>query len=150
MNAGKEQKVLALLRAWRKVAVVQGREQWRLVFTSGKPNKRHDVSRTGYSSQEHDCGYVAKNNRPRQAHFHCRWCGATRHADVNAARNLLRRRSDSAIGDVRRPKQAILGELVRRFSERYPRLKGEPPDPRLSNPYFKDWTVVVMSNAASG
>ena len=104
-----------------------------------------------YSSQEDSgCGYVAQNNRPRQAHFHCRWCGASRHADVNAAKVILNRRSDSAVGDVWRPKQAILGELVRRFSERFHRLRGEPPDPRLSNPHFGGWKAAVTSNARSG
>lgn len=104
-----------------------------------------------YSSQEDSsCGYVAKNNRPRQEAFCCRWCGATRHADVNAARNLLRRRSDAAIGDVWRPKQAILGELVRRFTERYYRPRGGPPDPRLSNSYFGSWKAAVMLTGLNG
>ena len=48
MNPGKEAKVRRLLAAWRQVAVAPGREQWKLFFTSGHPNKRHDVSRTGY------------------------------------------------------------------------------------------------------
>ena len=97
-----------------------------------------------YSSQEDaSCGYVAKNNRPRQEVFCCRWCGAKRHADVNAARNLMVRRSDSAIGDAKRTRQAILGELVKRFSERFPRPKGWPSDPRLSNPYFAEWKASV-------
>lgn len=48
MNAGKEAKVRRLLLAWRHVAVLQRREQWRLVFQSGRPNKKHSVSRTGY------------------------------------------------------------------------------------------------------
>ena len=62
-----------------------------------------------YSSQaDAACGYVDKSNRPRQEVFCCRWCGLKRHADVNAARGILRRRSDAAIGDPRRPKQAIL------------------------------------------
>ena len=104
-----------------------------------------------YSSQAHtSCGYVDVKNRPRQAHFRCLWCGATRHADVNAARNLLRRRSDAVLGDCRRPKQAILGELVRRFSERFPRLKDWPPDPRRHNPYFRDWVGAVTSSVRPG
>lgn len=97
-----------------------------------------------YSSQEDaSCGYVAKNNRPQQEAFCCRWCGSKRHADVNAARNLLVRRSDSAIGDCRRTKQAILGELVTRFTQRNPRPSVWPPDPRLSNPYFSEWKASV-------
>ena len=96
-----------------------------------------------YSSQEHACGYVDAANRPSQSRFRCRWCGAHRHADVNAARNLLRRRSDAILGDVRRTKDAILGELVKRFTERHPQPKGWLPDPRRSNPYFRDWTKAV-------
>lgn len=96
-----------------------------------------------YSSQEDAaCGYPDKRNRPRQAAFCCRWCGSKRHADVNAARNLLRRRS-APTGDCRRPKQAILIDLVRQFNERLTRPKGRATDPRLSNPYFKDWAAAV-------
>ncbi len=97
-----------------------------------------------YSSQEDaSCGYVDTRNRPRQEHFCCRWCGVKRHADVNAARNLLRRRSDATFGDSRRRKAAILAELVSRFNERHPGPKGGPADPRLSNPYFREWKAQV-------
>lgn len=103
-----------------------------------------------YTSQEDSaCGYVDKLNRPRQATFCCRWCGSQRHADVNAARNILRRRSD-AIGDSRRPKQAILAELVRRFNERQTRPKGGATDPRLKNHYFRGWTPTVTLIELSG
>lgn len=101
-----------------------------------------------YTSQEDSaCGYVDKLNRPRQVAFCCRWCGSKRHADVNAARNIKSRRSAS-IGDSRRPKQAILAELVRRFSERMTRPKGGATDPRLKNPYFKGWTPKVTLSAS--
>ncbi len=97
-----------------------------------------------YSSQEDSvCGYIDKRNRPRQEAFICRWCGGQRHADVNAARNLLARRSGKTT-DSRRPKQAILEALVRQFNERFTRLKGGATDPRLSNPYFRDWKAQVM------
>ncbi len=101
-----------------------------------------------YTSQEDSaCGYVDKLNRPRQAAFCCRWCGSKRHADVNAARNILRRRSD-AIGDSQRPKQAILADLVRQFNERHTRPKGGATDPRLKNPYFREWTPKVTLSAS--
>lgn len=96
-----------------------------------------------YSSQEDSaCGYVDKRNRPRQAAFGCRWCGHKVHADVNAARNLLARRSGNST-DSRRPKHEILNDSVRRFLERFNRLQGGATDPRLSNPYFKDWAAKV-------
>ncbi len=41
MNAGKEQAVKALLRAWRCCAVLVGREQWRLFHENGRVNKMH-------------------------------------------------------------------------------------------------------------
>jgi putative transposase len=36
------------------------------------------------------CGHVDAGNRVSQAEFRCRRCGHTAHADVNAARNILR------------------------------------------------------------
>lgn len=96
-----------------------------------------------YSSQtDSSCGYVDKRNRPRQAAFGCRWCGNKVHADVNAARNLVARRSGNST-DSRRPKHEILNGSVRRFLERFNRLQGGATDPRLSNPYFKEWKTKV-------
>lgn len=98
-----------------------------------------------YSSQEDaSCGYVDKRNRPEQRVFRCLWCGSQRHADVNAARNLRLRRSQPLLSDPRRHRSDILAQLVRRFGERFTRLKGGPADPRFSNPYFRDWKATVM------
>jgi putative transposase len=47
MNRGKHARVLALLQAWRRVAVLQGREQWRIFFQRGVLDGRLK-SRTGY------------------------------------------------------------------------------------------------------
>ena len=37
-----------------------------------------------------DCGHVSAENRPDQATFRCVSCGHANHADVNAAKNILR------------------------------------------------------------
>lgn len=89
------------------------------------------------------CGYADKMNRSSQARFRCLWCGNTLHADCNAARNIRRRRA-SLIGSVFQQKDAVLGEIVRAFSERRvralrpgrPGAKGCPADLRETNPYF--------------
>jgi putative transposase len=44
-----------------------------------------------YTSQRcAECGHVAAGNRASQAVFRCLACGHQAHADVNAARNILR------------------------------------------------------------
>ena len=95
-----------------------------------------------YSSQtcsnEH-CGYVAKNNRKRQADFVCGACGHKIHADVNAARNLESGRSafDRA---ARLTKQGSLRLTVHRHLERL-KTRGRVASDRaaiVSNPYYRD------------
>lgn len=47
-----------------------------------------------YTSQQcSHCGYTARNNRPTRDLFRCKCCGTTLHADINASRNILSRRS---------------------------------------------------------
>jgi len=107
-----------------------------------------------YTSQACSCcGYVDKRNRPSQGIFHCLWCGNRMHADVNAARNIGRRRA-SPIGSVFQSKAAILAESVRRFNGRRVLSTrsggwGSTADPRLTNPYFggEKPTAARMSKA---
>ena len=42
------------------------------------------------SQQRARCGHTAAGNRVSQAEFRCLACGHHAHADVNAARNILR------------------------------------------------------------
>lgn len=43
-----------------------------------------------YSSQKcSSCGFVSRQNRQDQAHFHCQGCGYKSNADANAAKNIL-------------------------------------------------------------
>ena len=47
-----------------------------------------------YTSQEcSNCGFVSKNNRKTQSEFVCKCCNYKINADVNAARNIVKRRS---------------------------------------------------------
>jgi hypothetical protein len=108
-----------------------------------------------YSSQLcSSCGYVDKRNRTEQEKFHCKFCHTKLHADVNAPRNLVARRSrhtdqsTDQMCEKRFSKQQILIEMIRHFNERYTRPRGGPADPRLTNPYFKEWSTQVRSTEA--
>lgn len=99
-----------------------------------------------YTSQEcSSCNYIDKRNR-NEDRFCCKACGLKVHADVNAARNIRKRRSLSTL-DVNgkaKPvtalrKQEVLTILVNQYCERNTRPSVKPDDPRLANPYFKGW-----------
>lgn len=114
-----------------------------------------DEVNPAYTSQTCSvCGYVDKLNRPSQARFRCLWCGMEMHADCNAARNIGRRRA-SSIGSVFQRKDAVLGEVVRAFTERRVRsfrsarigARGCPADPRETNPYFGGVRAVVARSS---
>jgi putative transposase len=47
-------------------------------------NPRHTSQRCA------QCGHIAAGNRVTQAEFRCLACGHQAHADINAARNILR------------------------------------------------------------
>lgn len=50
-----------------------------------------EVSARNTSRECRACGHIAKNNRKSQALFVCESCGYERHADTNAAHNILER-----------------------------------------------------------
>jgi len=50
LTASKETKVLALLAAYRKGAVLLVREQWRLFFETGRFNKNHDTDKVTFAA----------------------------------------------------------------------------------------------------
>jgi len=98
-----------------------------------------------YTSQEcSSCHYVDRRNRRSQSRFVCRFCGCTKHADVNGACAITGRRS-SGLGVRSMAPGAILVELVRRFNERYRQSQGAAADPRWSNPYFKGWASAARA-----
>lgn len=85
------------------------------------------------------CGYVDKRNRPSQEQFRCKWCGKTMHADANASRNIGSERFRSFPVFQLGIRKAVLKMLVKDHLERSKREPGCPSDPRLTNPYFKEW-----------
>ena len=101
------------------------------------------------SKQCHACGYIDDRNRSSQSQFHCRFCNKKIHADVNGARVLFGRRSTEASS--RNPRYRVRSTLIeqtRLFNERFTRPRGGPADPRLFNPYFKEWAEGVRSPEA--
>jgi putative transposase len=104
------------------------------------------VVNPAYSSQScRVCGYVDVRNRKGE-HFECLWCGLQEHADVHGARGLGARCSRPELSHVSLPKEWVLRALVRQHTERWGRPRGEARDPRLSNPYFKEWKAEVISS----
>lgn len=114
-----------------------------------------------YTSQTcSGCGYTDKRNRTGQDRFECLWCGKKMHADANAANNLGSERfraPDGLFG--RAARKAVLAGLVTGHGERWrmerrkplharKRGSGTPPDPRRTNPYFRDWIDAARSGHA--
>lgn len=50
LTTAKEQAVREMLRAYRRGAVLLGREQWRLFFETGRLNKNHDVDKVTFAA----------------------------------------------------------------------------------------------------
>ncbi|HET8746643.1 MAG TPA: transposase [Ramlibacter sp.] len=63
LTAGKETAVRALLAAYRKGAVLLGREQWRLFFETGRFDKNHDLDKVTFAA------VIGAANRVQM----CRW-----------------------------------------------------------------------------
>jgi len=63
MTAGKEARVRDLLAAYRKGAVLLGRDQWRLFFETGRFQKNHDKDKTTFAAA------IGAANRVQM----CRW-----------------------------------------------------------------------------
>lgn len=86
-----------------------------------------------YTSQMcSSCGYVSKGNRKSQASFKCLCCGHKLNADVNAARNILGRRSPLTTGPTRLQSQrlSLLECLLSEHAQHCPTGK-HPSDHKL-------------------
>jgi len=93
-----------------------------------------------YTSKECPvCGYVSRKNRPTRDRFKCECCCTGRHADVSAARTLLKRSSLEGI-DVYKRRSVVLRILTDRFiadAARIPWLYSRARSLLPVNPYFR-------------
>jgi hypothetical protein len=88
-----------------------------LAWGAAKRGIRARKVKSAYSSQEcHCCHLVSRQNRPNQQTFCCMVCGQSRHADVNAAENLVSRFHDHELA-VCKDRQAIKALLARRHQD---------------------------------
>jgi putative transposase len=100
-----------------------------------------------YTSQEcSSCGYVDKKNRKDSQEFECKICGNKINAQVNGAKNILKR---SSLGSLHLTKKQILKMLIERYLERYKGCKSPPLDVIKGNLYFKDYLDSILNPCQS-
>jgi transposase, IS605 OrfB family, central region len=97
-----------------------------------------------YTSQEcSSCGYVDERNRKNTQEFECRACGNKTNAQINGAKNILKR---SSLGNLYLTKKQVLKILIERYLERLKGCKSPPLDILKGNPYFKDYLRAVSTH----
>jgi len=100
-----------------------------------------------YTSQEcSSCGYVDEKNRKDTQEFECRACGNKTNAQINGARNILRR---SSLGSLYLTKKQVLKILTERYLERLKGCKSPPLNILEGNPYFKDYLESILNPCQS-
>jgi transposase, IS605 OrfB family, central region len=98
-----------------------------------------------YTSQEcNSCGYVDKNNRKDTQEFECKACGNKTNAQINGAKNILKR---SSLGNL--TKKQVLKILIERYLERLKGCESAPLDVIGDNPYFKDYLDSILNPCQS-
>ena len=100
-----------------------------------------------YTSQEcSSCGYVDKKNRKDAQEFECRACGNKTNAQINGAKNILKR---SSLGSLYLTKKQVLKILIERYLERLKGCKSPPLDILVGNSYFKDYIENILNPCQS-
>jgi putative transposase len=98
-----------------------------------------------YTSQECSCcGYIDKRNRKDTQEFECKACGNKMNAQINGAKNILKR---SSLGNL--TKKQVLKMLIERYLERLKGCKSPPLDVIRDNPYFKDYLDSILNPCQS-
>jgi transposase, IS605 OrfB family, central region len=97
-----------------------------------------------YTSQEcSSCGYVDERNRKNTQEFECRACKNKINAQINGAKNILKR---SSLENLHLTKKQVLKILTERYLERLKGCKSPPLDILKGNPYFKDCLRAVSTH----
>jgi transposase, IS605 OrfB family, central region len=96
-----------------------------------------------YTSQEcSSCGYVDERNRKNTQEFECRACKNKINAQINGAKNILKR---SSLGNLYLTKKQVLKILIERYLERLKGCKSPPLDILKGNPYFNDCLESILN-----
>jgi putative transposase len=100
-----------------------------------------------YTSQEcSSCGYIDKKNRKDTQEFECKACKKQINAQINGAKNILKR---SSLGSLYLTKKQVLKMLIERYLERHKGCKSPPLDVIKDNPYFKDYLDSILNPCQS-
>jgi putative transposase len=100
-----------------------------------------------YTSQEcSSCGYIDKKNRKDTQEFECKACKKQINAQVNGAKNILKR---SSLGNLHLTKKQVLKMLIERYLERLKGCKSPPLNILEGNPYFKDYLKSILNPCQS-
>jgi transposase, IS605 OrfB family, central region len=100
-----------------------------------------------YTSQEcSSCGYVDERNRKNTQEFECRACKNKVNAQINGAKNILKR---SSLGSLYLTKKQVLKILIERYLERLKGCKSPPLDILVGNSYFKDYIENILNPCQS-
>jgi len=96
-----------------------------------------------YTSQEcSSCGYVDEKNRKNTQEFECRACKNKINAQINGAKNILKR---SSLGSLYLTKKQVLKILIERYLERLKGCKSPPLNILKGNPYFNDYLENILN-----
>ncbi len=103
-----------------------------------------------YTSQEcNSCGYIDRRNRKDTEEFECKLCGKRANAQVNSAKNVLKRASLLGL----RPtiaKKKVLEVLVKRHLERLRGCNSAALEVLKGNPYYRDYLNDFLNSCSGG
>jgi len=85
---------------------------------------------------------VNERNRKNTQEFECRACNNKVNAQINGAKNILKR---SSLGSLCLTKKQVLKILIERYLERLKGCKSPPLDILKGNPYFKDYIESILN-----